>query len=461
MALPLLQCLVRKKYEAFVLLLIVYIVSSWYCFHRSKDGLLFSGPTDLSLLTSSMMMMMNSSRYKNQSNNSYYYYNYYNYYYNYWQSSKQTKSRKPLLPSFPVGRSKRFPSIEERVKVYMGHWYLPPCDKADAVYYSYSQYKNNRSEQTVVMLTKGNELVHRLGTSAASRKPFFAKQSDFENCNEKYKHDKRIRHECMDVQETIPRSLLWKETTAKTIAINPDKMMNDTMVANDDDDDNKKPPIVLRFGDDSDMQRIPTIQKWKPALSSEELANLTTGNCSRHDVLSQPLPPVVWLLNSKRHYRFVHNVADADTVWELKKNRAIFRGGLTGFGRYPNLTNEDRCDLYPRCSLVLRYANSSLVDAKLTSTLRRLNSSVVNGINLVGKKVSLGEQLQYKAVIFLEGNGRSFFFCHSLHYFLLLSHFCGWVVVVVGKHLTKMNLSSQNQNTLSISCVLCVKITPR
>ena len=458
MALPLLQCLVRKKYEAFVLLLIVYIVSSWYCFHRSKDGLLFSGPTDLSLLTSSMMMMMNSSRYKNQSNNSYYYYNYYNYYYNYWQSSKQTKSRKPLLPSFREGRSKRFPSIEERVKVYMGHWYLPPCDKADAVYYSYSQYKNNRSEQTVVTLTKGNELVHRLGTSAASRKPFFAKQSDFENCNEKYKHDKRIRHECLDVRETIPRSLLWKETTAKTIAINPDKMMNDTMVANDDDDDNKKTPIVLRFGDDSDMQRIPTIQKWKPALSSEELANLTTGNCSRHDVLSQPLPPVVWLLNSKRHYRFVHNVADADTLWELKKNRAIFRGGLTGFGRYPNLTNEDRCDL---CTLVLRYANSSLVDAKLTSTLRRLNSSVVNGINLVGKKVSLGEQLQYKAVIFLEGNGRSFF----LSFFALFSSFEPFLRVGGGggwKTLDKNeSLITKPKYAFHISCVLCVKITPR
>ena len=36
-----------------------------------------------------------------------------------------------LGKAFPAGstRSERFPSVEERVKLYMGNWYLPPCNK--------------------------------------------------------------------------------------------------------------------------------------------------------------------------------------------------------------------------------------------------------------------------------------------------------------------------------------------
>ena len=29
----------------------------------------------------------------------------------------------------------RFPSVEERVRLYMGHWYLPPCNEDDKVSY--------------------------------------------------------------------------------------------------------------------------------------------------------------------------------------------------------------------------------------------------------------------------------------------------------------------------------------
>jgi len=37
-----------------------------------------------------------------------------------------------FLPT-PTDRSDRFPSIEERIRLYMGDWYLPPCTDADKV----------------------------------------------------------------------------------------------------------------------------------------------------------------------------------------------------------------------------------------------------------------------------------------------------------------------------------------
>ena len=352
-------------------------------------------------------------------------------------SPKRKTASLPLLPSWPDERGQRFPSVSERVKIYMGHWFLPPCSDVmgDAenrtssghVYFHYNTVNDSvvlqtrridptqlhHHHHTATIGTSTNQsspsrtttlFVRVLVTDAASRQPFFAKQEVFDHCNETFAQDKRIRHECLDVHSSIPRDFLWnKEPTSNGSSLQ------------------HSPPILLRFGDRSQLEPFPIFQKWRPSLSPMERTKLTNGSCT--PVFSQALPPIVWLLNSKRHYRFIHSVPDADTLWQHKKNQALFRGGLTGYlspavlaqrntSSRTNATLEingtdelRKCLLYTRCRLVLSYANSSLVDAKLTGTFRRLSSTVVNGTNLIGPSMSLEEQLQYKAIIFMEGNG--------------------------------------------------------
>jgi hypothetical protein len=155
------------------------------------------------------------------------------------------------------------------------------------------------------------------------------------------------------------------------------------------------------------------------------------------------LQPIVWKLKTRRHYQRIYQVPTYDIPWEQKKDAAVFRGELTGaFPRgYPfqSSTPYQRCQLFPRCRLVLHQAvitavantttttNTSrslslLVDAKLTSfnahdskqipqymSLDNPNGDGDNGammvnVSLYGDTKTLQEMLQYKALIMLEGN---------------------------------------------------------
>ncbi|KAL7555947.1 hypothetical protein ACA910_005487 [Epithemia clementina (nom. ined.)] len=509
----------RKEYQVFLFLLSLYVILCIYSISKSQQHVLL-------LFGSSSSTFTNNSKGQKTSTLAL------------WRTSSDswtmtTSPDKALLPSLPNERAKRFPSVEERVKVYMGHWYLPPCglsssnddptsvEKEEKDHFVVF-YKYNPENETVHLLIKDPDSDHKnentknntnhssqqataavysyvLGSRPESRQPFFAKQSDFEFCNVTFQHDKRIHHECLDVHHTIPKAYLWQQrqqsgddhphniTLSSSSAIAStshhqnnstnrhvtDFFWNETHLhfngqnsngSYDYSNSHNLPPVLLRFGDESKAERIPIFQKWKPALTTEELERVTSGSC-RHSRPSrrQPFdthslaassfssslwPPIVWLLNSKRHYRFVKSVPNADTLWKHKKNMAIFRGGLTGFldeyrtsssdsqhkkddqkynihlvdhssssssanGTTTTTTNEEeddndtdgkKCQWYPRCRLVVLYANSSLVDAKLTSTKRRLSSNYVNGLNLLGPSLSLEQQLRYKGMIFLEGN---------------------------------------------------------
>jgi hypothetical protein len=59
----------------------------------------------------------------------------------------------------------------------------------------------------------------------------------------------------------------------------------------------------------------------------------------------------------------------------------------------------------PRCRFVLLIGNSTLLDIRLTSMGTRFSmNSTIDGVELVGKKISMKDQLRYKAVIMIEGN---------------------------------------------------------
>lgn len=57
----------------------------------------------------------------------------------------------------------------------------------------------------------------------------------------------------------------------------------------------------------------------------------------------------------------------------------------------------------PRCQLVLQYADSPLVVAKLVRTRGRFAESI-DGVAIAGGRKTLAELLRYKGAIMLEGN---------------------------------------------------------
>jgi Glycosyl transferase family 90 len=166
-------------------------------------------------------------------------------------------------------------------------------------------------------------------------------------------------------------------------------------------------------------------------------------NNAAHRLRHRPIPhtlrgverlqPIIWKLNTRRHYHNLPQVPCHDTLsWHEKRNQGVFRGKLTGGGGVPKsianandnnaalLSNEAKCRQMPRCSMVLRHLNSSWVDARLTSTSGKVPDVIVPeriidgqlqqqqqhpGWNLTAPKpLSLQEMLSYKAIIILEGN---------------------------------------------------------
>lgn len=344
-------------------------------------------------------------------------------------------------------RSKRFPSIEERVKVYTGVWYLPPCSDSDKIPYQYNAAaaaKNKKNWQVAIQEVQSPRKPQRQQQPAqqqAQRVFYFSNTVEMEtafvlepntikNCT--------TNPYCPDVKSYMLPSLKRLTTSSWQL---------------------KNVPIVLQFGD-SDITRgyvtkdmlksknakkgkkqrhlnLPIIRKFRAsfggiknilALSAKEATCITSKQRQEQEqqllslransVSSSPqflAKDLIWRLTSQRHYSMLPKIPKADvTAWKDKKNKALFRGDLTGINHHvrqaqiKQLQNTTTaCRLMDRCRLVYDHAHSPLVDAQLVkpkpNSKRPIPDSIGN-IQLYGAKMSFEEQLQYKAIIMLEGN---------------------------------------------------------
>uniref|UniRef100_A0A7S1YH12 Glycosyl transferase CAP10 domain-containing protein n=1 Tax=Grammatophora oceanica TaxID=210454 RepID=A0A7S1YH12_9STRA len=117
------------------------------------------------------------------------------------------------------------------------------------------------------------------------------------------------------------------------------------------------------------------------------------------------MQPLIWKLATSRHYKFLKDIVTLDVSWEEKMPVAIWRGQLTGSRDFydKRLGDMENCNNMPRCRVVYELDNSTLVDAKLTTTRNRLPNEL-NNVSLVVQKTPIKQLLRYKAIIMLEGN---------------------------------------------------------
>jgi hypothetical protein len=285
-------------------------------------------------------------------------------------------------------RLSRFPSVEQRVKHYMSNWYAPPCDSTTGVRVS----KWSRDGTWVAKPTW-----YELGTSSIAASSavetdtvFYAAAKPIINCT--YSPTNNLRFYCRDARDT-----LLNATAELDI------------------------PILMQFGDldyslKQDKVDIPVLKKYRNAMSLQELYALTSQKCYRGrprvapSFLDRRLQPIIWNLNSQRHYARLAAVSKFDIPWENKTDMAVFYGNLNDHDANQGSLqmnqfslDVDKCLELPRCRLVLMHNSSELVDAKLTKTFGRV-PDVVAGVRVVGDRRKMDDLLQYKALIMLEGN---------------------------------------------------------
>jgi hypothetical protein len=175
-------------------------------------------------------------------------------------------------------------------------------------------------------------------------------------------------------------------------------------------------PLLVQFGDMKHSHvygdlEMPLIKKFRSG--TDQLPRVLEQPCysrSSRRALStfhstNILQPMVWKLATHRHYRNLKRVYRHDTEWAHKMPLAMWRGQLTGAleGYDKTKSPHDNCMEMDRCRLVYQSANSTLVQAKLTTTRNRLPSTI-DGRSLVGPSVTIREMMRYKGIVMLEGN---------------------------------------------------------
>ena len=332
----------------------------------------------------------------------------------------------PIVP-LDVGRSERFPSKEERLKIYMSNWYLPPCDDyikgfvryhkatiaSETIPDSWSTYVIQESDDMISNTTK----TYDIESIILPDKIFWADRGTVIDCgvrgdgDEMYKQRIPFRSNMHMYCEDVVRLLL----PANDHITWEDEGYNSSAAFND------YPPILMQFGDlphshDYRFVSFPHFKKFRLAATTTELSRVvsiddpvnTRKQCYDYArprlKTDAPLQAIVWKLASHRHYGMLDQVAIKDKSWDEKKNMAVFRGQLTGsLGYDKNDSPVSNCLKLSRCRLVYNHGNSTLVNALLTSTRGRLPDSI-NGVKLTSDKVTVRHLLRYKGIVMLEGN---------------------------------------------------------
>mmetsp|Transcript_20958 Transcript_20958/g.59799 ORF Transcript_20958/g.59799 Transcript_20958/m.59799 type:complete len:545 (+) Transcript_20958:1650-3284(+) len=363
-----------------------------------------------------------------------------------------------LSQPLPRTRAERFPSIEQRIQLYMSNWYSPPCDDYDSGKIAYQYAKLQSSDEksdhdsssssikmddwldVVVTGMKDHPemnasialplhsniepdmvfFIDRETTFACANISFpyyhqadsaeLAKQRQEDILEHRVKFYANMKMYCYDVVDSVLTALndvQWERHGYLDYTLQHDLSMA---------------PIIVQFGDNPTSHvfrnvNVPHLKKFRSAVASPTaLQDVVVANDGCYSSPRKPLDhvlkeefhkfePIIWKFATHRHFRLMNAVAPTDIAWSKKKDMAIFRGQLTGAkGNYEKgVSDYDNCQNMIRCRLVYKFAKSKLVDAKLTSLRNRLPESI-NGVELTSKKLVLKTLLSYKGIVMIEGN---------------------------------------------------------
>lgn len=324
------------------------------------------------------------------------------------------------------GRRYRFPSVQERIKLYMSNWYKIPCApqaELSTLSSTFQRPLGMRKEMSpkgdsLVYFIKEKEVPHksdprifRIDRKVAPARMFYGYAPSIQTCAADQNPKKRaMRNYCKDVNQTIIPLI--------------DSLNDGTLTVRD-------MPIMFQFGDATEAKapdetgetllqqpRIPHFKKFRLAIDRTELDRTTLDEQwtrqEREESCQFMVPktvkgverlqPIIWKLNTLRHFGQLHLVPCNDVPWEEKVDRAVFRGNLNGYLKDGATHNAmERCLALPRCRLIWEYKNSKLVDARLRSTMNMV-PDVIGDFNLTADPLPMRNMTSYKGIIILEGN---------------------------------------------------------
>lgn len=334
-----------------------------------------------------------------------------------------------LLKQTPAelkSRHLRFPSVQDRVRLYMSNWYTPPCPGNTEALIPY--------RYTGKSPTDGPLLVRTLPTKDRPVARTFRVGHEIEMAR-LLSLDRNTVLNCTGNEYCVDTILYW--VPALDRAKEKESRYPVPTLAQFGDSDTCK-SYDATDGSLQDFPQLPYVMKFRFRFQGDTaIRDMTTTQAE--GCLSGPRPvvkavdqpraaegvpyyqPVVWRLTSLRHFGMMDQIPAADRPWSEKKDAAVWRGALTGIfrdgfklGMAKSLSEREICMKMHRCRLALQTAHTPLVDAMLTGKEKWV-SRVVDGVPVYGEKYSYEQMLEYKAIIMLEGNDISSGFKWALY----------------------------------------------
>jgi hypothetical protein len=326
----------------------------------------------------------------------------------------------------PAHRRERFPSVQQRVKLYMSNYYHPICHNASFALHKNIHFHNHTNDDDndgmqwpyVNVTNPWTKEEFQIDNIISPQSKFLVTPQVFEDC---IRTDEEIQEKGSLVSESriLNRSNMRLYCTDMQDLV---QLMNKL-----DARHHQRVPLLASFGDSSGIFQqqvyVPWFAKHRASASRASIDEVTTvvgtwrdscwnvqpptlATAHHFDTYQNQYSPILWKLNTHRHFVPLTNTTMRDTPWEKKINGAVWRGVLTGnlTGLLFNATDEELCLGNPRCSFVLRHSNSTLVNAGLTDTRGKLTTDTVFGIPLTKPLLSMRQQLRYKVLISMEGN---------------------------------------------------------
>jgi hypothetical protein len=294
-------------------------------------------------------------------------------------------------------RRLRFPGVEDRVKLYMSNWYVPPCqthNKAATIPYAMVvaaseadliapmlEAKNKGQQQqqqqqqrettttTSTTSTKIQQLVlEELPGLHPTRGGIYIVQDDVQMAQLLYMTPEKMiqcanttnNEYCPDMVDTLLPALQRSIEQQLYSHHNDGSDSSTTAVA---------VPIMTQMGDSGVVRAyngrtnkwdafpsIPIIMKYRFAFEDPDaLAAMTASDCYNDDdnnnnnnnhrpiystydkvyaaKYSDYYQPIVWKVTSSRHFGMISKIPALDIPYPAKKDMAVFRGALTGVHR--------------------------------------------------------------------------------------------------------------------------------
>ena len=183
------------------------------------------------------------------------------------------------------------------------------------------------------------------------------------------------------------------------------------------DVDQLSTPYLFQYGDKAltdglGVVNLPHMRKTRGIATTQQVSRVTSDDASCHpQPLTDRLEPIVVPISASVRVAALPQVAPNDIPWEQKKGLALFRGSQRRCDeRDPynhKSTDFEKCQNFRRCRFVWMFSESKLVDARITDfkpDVELQNATVIGGRTIVGKGLSMKEQLEYKMLVMIEGN---------------------------------------------------------